>query len=88
MITKESGQELKRSCCNVARVRDFGSLATERDQKLLDYYPELKALVDFKNQLCSIPAGKRGALVLRSLDVIEITLRRFRRLMEVEVYGN
>lgn len=50
---------------------------SELDEYLLGYYPELDRAIMFLNQLKRLDPKKRGSLVYRIMDVLELTKRRF-----------
>lgn len=79
----------RQNYCAYTRLHDDSSLFSFDDQKIVDAFPELERLVLFLNQLKAIEPCRRGSLVLRVMDVLELTRRRFlRRLSEVEQDGN
>ena len=55
----------------------LGLTRSELDDRLLDQYPELDRLVMFLDRLRSIDPKRRGALVYRIMEVLELTRVRF-----------
>lgn len=57
----------------------------ELDDRILAIYPELDRILLFLDSLRALPPNRRGALVYRIMEVLELTRSRFlRKVLEGE----